>query len=283
MNYSNQAKTVADWNELIEAELPDLSNEYAISDEQVERLWEQGFLELTGVLNPEEIDAYGRAIREVAMAHFRARGLQLSFGGAFLQQLNLRYCSDAVSKFVLSPRLGSIASRLLKTDAVRIYHDQALFKPPGGIDSHWHQDQYYFPFDDTFTLAVWMPLVDCRLEMGPMRFVAGSHKYRNLEGKSISDESARFFDDFIEREHLEVVQIEELSAGDCTIHLGWTVHGAPANTSGVVREAMTANYFPDGARITDISRSPDGLRFVGGYVPGQLANGPMNPIVYSKK
>ena len=73
-----------------------------------------------------------------------------------------------------------------------------------------------------------------------------------------------------------------LKAGDCSIHLGWTVHGAPANRSDKVREAMTANYFPDGARITDMSRSPDGLRFVGGLVPGQLANGVMNPIVYSE-
>ena len=45
---------------------------------------------------------------------------------------------------------------------------------------------------------------------------------------------------------------------------------------------MTANYFPDGARITDMSRSPDGLRFVGGLLPGQLADGVMNPIVYSE-
>ena len=55
------------------------------------------------------------------------------------------------------------------------------------------------------------------------------------------------------------------------------MHGAAANRSDKVREAMTANYFPDGARITDMSRSPDGLRFVGGLLPGQLANGIMNP------
>ena len=42
----------------------------------------------------------------MAIAHFRARGLALSFGGAFLQQLNLRYCSDAVRSVVLSPRFG---------------------------------------------------------------------------------------------------------------------------------------------------------------------------------
>ena len=43
------------------------------------------------------------------MAHFCARARALSFGGAFLQQLNLRYCSDAVRNFVQSPRFGRIA------------------------------------------------------------------------------------------------------------------------------------------------------------------------------
>ena len=155
---------------------------------------------LEEVLDRAEITAYGEAIRDVAMAHFRARRLAVSFGGAFLQQLNLRFCSDAVRSFVLSPRFGRIASRLLRAPAVRLYHEQALFKPPGGIDSHWHQDQFYFPFDDTFTMGLGMPLVDCSLDMGPLRFVAGSHKYGNLEGMSISEESRRFFDDFAERE-----------------------------------------------------------------------------------
>ena len=271
-----------DWDRLTEEPLPELDGEYPLSEAQIEGFWENGFIVLEGVLDRAEITAYGEAIRDVAMAHFRARGLALSFGGAFLQQLNLRYCSDAVRNFVQSPRFGRIASRLLRASAVRLYHEQALFKPPGGTDSHWHQDQFYFPFDDTFTMGLWMPLVDCSLDMGPLRFVAGSHKYGNLEGMSISEESRRFFDDFTEREGLEVVQVPGLKAGDCSIHLGWTVHGAPANRSDKVREAMTANYFPDGARITDMSRSPDGLRFVGGLVPGQLATSVMNPIVFSE-
>ena len=277
------AKSVDNWNRLVQQQLPDLASEYPLTDEQVDRFWEQGFIVLKDVLSPDEINAYGDSIREVALTHFRARGWTTSFGNAFLQQLNLRYCSDAVMRFVSCKRFGRIASRLLRTPKVRIYHEQALFKQPGGIDSHWHQDQFYFPFDDSATMGLWMPLVDCSLEMGPLRFVRGSHKYGNLEGRSISNESARFFENFIENERLEIVQVPDITAGSCSIHLGWTIHGAPANSSNKMREVMTANYFPDGARITDMSRSPDGLRFVGGYLPGQLANGPMNPIIYAEE
>ena len=277
------ATSVTNWNRLIEQKLPDLASEYPLTDEQIDQFWEQGFVVLRDVLNPDEINAYGDAIREVALTHFRARGWTTSFGNAFLQQLNLRYCSDAVMRFVSCKRFGRIASRLLRTPKVRIYHEQALFKQPGGVDSHWHQDQFYFPFDDSVTMGLWMPLVDCSLEMGPLRFVRGSHKYGNLEGRSISNESARFFENFIENERLEIVQVPDITAGSCSIHLGWTIHGAPANSSNKMREVMTANYFPDGARITNMSRSPDGLRFVGGYLPGQLANGPMNPIIYAEE
>ncbi len=277
------AKSADNWNRLVQQQLPDLASEYPLTDEQVDRFWEQGFIVLKDVLSPDEINAYGDSIREVALTHFRARGWTTSFGNAFLQQLNLRYCSDAVMRFVSCKRFGRIASRLLRTPKVRIYHEQALFKQPGGIDSHWHQDQFYFPFDDSVTMGLWMPLVDCSLEMGPLRFVRGSHKYGNLEGRSISNESARFFENFIENERLEIVQVPDITAGSCSIHLGWTIHGAPANSSNKMREVMTANYFPDGARITDMSRSPDGLRFVGGYLPGQLANGPMNPIIYAEE
>ena len=276
------AKSADEWNQLMEAELPELNSEYPLSEEQIKQFRDHGFIVLQEVFDPTEIKAYGEAISDAAMRHFRARGMQTSFGSAFLQQLNLRYCSNAVMKFVTCNRLGRIASRLFGKPKIRIYHDQALFKQPGGSPSHWHQDQFYFPFDDSITMGIWMPLVDCSLDMGPLRFVQGSHKFGNLEGKSISDESATFFDKFIEREKLEVVQTPSIQAGSCSIHLGWTIHGAPANNSNKIREAMTVNYFSDGARVTDMSRSPDGLRFLGGTLPGQLANGYMNPIIYDK-
>ena len=48
--------------------------------------------------------------------------------------------------------------------ALCLYHDQALFKEPGGGPTPWHQDQYYWPFDTDKTITMWMPLV----EVGPV-------------------------------------------------------------------------------------------------------------------
>jgi hypothetical protein len=236
------------------AELPPLDADYAISDSQVEGFWRDGFITLRAVLSPPEIRAYAPVIRESAMRRFAARDMQAAAHGAFLQTLGLRFDSEGVRRFCLASRFGAIAARLLRVPAVRIFHEQALFKHPGGSDSHWHQDQYYWPLATDRSLGLWMPLVDCTRDMGTIRFVRGSHRYGDLAGRDISDESARHFEEFIAREGLEVHQVEALAAGDCTFHLGWTVHGAPANRSAAMREAMIVTFYPDGTRVDALTK-----------------------------
>lgn len=41
-----------------------------------------------------------------------------------------------------------------------MYHDQALFKEPGGGPTPWHQDRFYSPLTTENTVTMWMPLVD---------------------------------------------------------------------------------------------------------------------------
>ena len=115
------------------------------------------------------------------MRRFAAKDMQAAAHGAFLQTLGLRFDSEGVRRFCLAPRFGAVAARLLQVPAVRIFHEQALFKQPGGSDSHWHQDQYYWPLATDRSLGLWMPLVDCSREMGSIRFVRGSHRYGDLE------------------------------------------------------------------------------------------------------
>ena len=40
--------------------------------------------------------------------------------------------------------LPEVAARLMQSLSVRLYHDQALFKEPGGGHTPWHQDQPYY-------------------------------------------------------------------------------------------------------------------------------------------
>ena len=53
------ATSVTNWNRLIEQKLPDLASEYPLTDEQIDQFWEQGFIVLRDVLNPDEINAHG--------------------------------------------------------------------------------------------------------------------------------------------------------------------------------------------------------------------------------
>ena len=63
------------------------------------------------------------------------------------------------------------AAHLLGVDGVRLSHDQALFKEPGGGRTPWHQDQCYWPLDTDKTITMWMPLVDVPGEVGTRRDV----------------------------------------------------------------------------------------------------------------
>ena len=265
------------------AELPPLNADYSLSDEQVAQFWRDGFIVLRAVLSRREIEAYGAVIRDTAMRRFAARDMPAAAHGAFLQTLGLRFDAEGVRRFCLAPRFGAIAARLLQVPAVRIFHEQALFKQSGGSDSHWHQDQYYWPLATDRSLGLWMPLVDCNRQMGTIRFVRGSHRYGDLAGRDISDESAHHFDEFIVRERLDIYQTEELAAGDCTFHLGWTVHGAPANHSDAMRGAMIVTFYPDGTRVDSLSnpsRVNDARVFLGGRKPGELADSELNTVVY---
>lgn len=50
---------------------------------------------------------------------------------------------------------------IAQVDGVRIYHDQALNKEPGGGYTPWHCDGYYWPLQSDKILTAWVPLQVC--------------------------------------------------------------------------------------------------------------------------
>ncbi|MCC5874614.1 MAG: phytanoyl-CoA dioxygenase family protein, partial [Candidatus Sumerlaeia bacterium] len=203
---------------------------------------------------------------------------------AFIQVGNLWELSDTVRKFVFARRFAKIAADLMGVDGVRVYHDQALFKEPGGGPTPWHQDQFYWPIDTDKTITMWMPLCDCPLEMGSLVFASGQHKQGAFAQIAISDESARLYSEFAKKNEWRL-GIYELGMGDATFHAGWTPHKAPGNSTDKMRPAMTIIYHAHDARITEPaneSQPMDLERWFPGLKPGDPCASPLNPILWHK-
>src|ERR1700677_4909113 len=107
----------------------DIDSEYKISPEQVARFQRDGYIKLKDVLSPDVLDYYGKEItRMVLLLSKEEKPLEqrTTYGKAFLQIGNLWQKSEIVKEFVFGQRLARIATALLRTEGVRMYHDQPL-------------------------------------------------------------------------------------------------------------------------------------------------------------
>jgi len=268
--------------------LPELETECAISQEHIERFRTDGHVLLRGAASAAEIASY-RCVILAARDEFGSERTPLAerdtYGKAFLKGMNLWEKHAGVRRFVLARRFGKMAADLLGVDGVRVYHDQALLKEPGGGLTSWHQDQHYWPLDTDRTITMWMPLVDLTPEMGTMHFASGSHRQGYLGDLPIGDESEKAFEAFIQSQKFRIAPGVAMQAGDATFHYGWTLHGAPGNSTAQVREVMTVIWFEDGAKVTEpdnFNRKRDLERWLPGLKAGDLAASKLNPVAYRR-
>jgi ectoine hydroxylase-related dioxygenase (phytanoyl-CoA dioxygenase family) len=267
---------------------PDLARPHALPAACIDEFRAKGHTVVRGLASPAEIEAFRPAIVETALAHCReTRPLEAreTYFKAFLQITNLWVHDPRVRAFVFARRFARVAAELLEVDGVRLYHDQALLKEPGGGYTPWHQDQNFWPLDTDRTLTMWMPLVDVPAEVGSMSFGSGSHRLGNLGDLFISDASHAALSARIRELGLRAETHGALAAGDATFHGGWTLHSAGPNPSRQTREVMTVIYFADGARVGPADhpvRTHDLAAWLRPCRPGDLAAGELNPLLWSR-
>lgn len=256
------------------ATLPSLDSSYSLAQGELDHYKTNGWVKLSGVLNADEIGAFGPAITEAAMAHnkeTRPMEERDTYGKAFLQIMNLWRVNPAVAKFTLAKRLAKIAADLIGVEKVRLYHDQALFKEPGGGHTPWHQDGYFWPVDQARTVTLWMPLVDIDETMGSMSFADESQKDGVINLSSgISDESEAFYEGFVAGRGYKVRTSGAMKAGDATFHSGLTLHRAPGNPTDRVRAVMTVIYLAEPMTIAQPA-NPNQINDLATWFPGQAA------------
>ncbi len=266
--------------------LPSLDDSHDLDPAAVGSLSEDGHCCVRGLASAEECAAFLPEIQAgVDRWHPEPTPLDErdTYGKAFLQALALRKVRDSIREFTDAPRFAEVAARLMGVDGVRLYHDQALFKEPGGGRTPWHQDQNYWPLDTHDTITMWMPLVDLDPKVGSMIFIDGSHLEGDVGAGEISDSSDAAIEASIAARHRSTSTHGALKAGDATFHRGWTIHSAAPNPTDRMRPVMTIIWFADRARVTE----PDGpeqqfdLRaWLGGRAAGELADSAANPLLW---
>ena len=244
-----------------------------------------GHVCVRGLASADEIAAFRPALEATAMAQGlddRPMAERDTYSQAFLQVHNLWERDETCRRFVFAPRFAAVAATLLGVDGVRLYHDQALFKEPGGGRTPWHQDMNYWPLDTDRTVTMWMPLVDIPAEVGSMSFASGTHRLGDVDAGDISDESEAAIEERISSGGLPIATHGPMAAGDATFHHGWVLHGAGPNPTETMRSVMTVIYVADGVRISEPTERQrfDLEMWLGGNGPGDAVDSAMNPLLW---
>lgn len=270
-------------NDLIEK----LDTPYSLTPEQIERYREQGYIKLKNVLSPEVIEFYGREITRLVKElnrQMKPMEERTTYEKAFLQVINLWRKSEVVKQFCFSQRLARIAAELMGVEGVRIYHDQALYKEPGGGITPWHADQYYWPVHNEHTTTVWVPLQETPMELGPLAFCVGSQHYEQGRQLAISDESERQLHQSFKDQNYPVDN-GPFELGEVSYHMGWTFHRAGGNSSDRPRAVMTVIYMEDGMRLIEPKSNhqrADREAFLPDAAVGDAIDGPLTPVLWRR-
>ncbi|GAA2107302.1 phytanoyl-CoA dioxygenase family protein [Microlunatus panaciterrae] len=262
-----------------------VTSAYALSPQDRSSFDRNGFVKLRQVLDPDQLDLFAPVITD-SVIDLNTQHLPLAerdtYGKAFLQVSNLWQHNDRVADFVRSPDLARLAAELLGVASVRLYHDQALYKEPGGGITPWHADQYYWPLSSDRCVTVWVPLQDTPADMGPLAFAAGSHRFEVGRDLPISDESEAELQRLLAEQDFPLDDAP-YQLGDVSYHLGWTFHRAGPNSSSRPRRVMTVIYMDAEMRITEPvneHQQTDIRTWMPGAAPGDPAATELNPVLY---
>lgn len=262
-----------------------LGQPYQLSLEAIDFYQKNRYIKLKNVFDGETLAYYGALIsQKVAELNTNDTPMDArnTYGKAFLQIFNLWRTDTRIKELVFSKRLGKIATDLMQTDGVRLYHDQALFKEGGGGITPWHADQYYWPLATDKTITAWIPLHAVPLEMGPLEFSAGSHAIEEGRELEIGDESEVLIQKKLRVTDFKHV-IEPFDLGEVSFHSGWVFHRAGANQTDQMRRVMTV-IFMDKDMVLKQPENENQLNDWNTWCPGsrvgEVIDTALNPIIF---
>jgi ectoine hydroxylase-related dioxygenase (phytanoyl-CoA dioxygenase family) len=262
-----------------------LAKPYPLREEQIEFYQQNRYIKLKEILNSETVSYFNSVISK-KVSEINSVNTQLAerdtYGKAFLQLFNLWREDPDIKELVFSKRIAKVASDLMRTDGVRIYHDQALFKEAGGGITPWHADQYYWPLETENTITAWIPLQETPLSMGPVEFSAGSHHIVEGRELEIGDRSETVIQQQLRVTDYQHVK-EAFDLGEVSFHSGWVFHRAGVNTTNKMRKVMTIIFMDKHTKLKNPENKNqlvDWETWCPGAEIGKQIDTPLNPVIY---
>lgn len=164
--------------------------------------------------------------------------------------------SDVIKAMVFDPAITAIAAALLKAPKIRVWQDQAIWKPgvPDGSvgddgNIGYHQDYGYWQDSSTTNmLSANVALQDTTALNGALHIFDGSHKLGLLA------DSLGFFEPDLKKGRRDLDgQVDlgrevvlDLKEGQVSFHHSLTFHYSGPNRSDASRMVIAPAYMPDG-------------------------------------
>ena len=118
-------------------------------DSLIETFRRDGFVVIDNFFDDIELDFFGsivdRAVENRVGSDARPVSAKSLYEQSFQQCMNLWEDNEDLKPLTFSQKLGETAGLLLGAEALRIWHDQALFKEAGGRETDPHQDWPLWP------------------------------------------------------------------------------------------------------------------------------------------
>jgi ectoine hydroxylase-related dioxygenase (phytanoyl-CoA dioxygenase family) len=227
---------------------PQSEDDVMLSEDEIRRYWEDGFIAVENVLTEAEITELRRVTDEFVEKSRRVTEHTDVFDlepGHTPERPRLRRLKAPASQHPVYDRAmrhDGILDRVAQLigNSIRTNGDKLNMKSPGyGSPVEWHQDFAFYPHTNDDLLAVGIALDDMTLDNGCLLFIPGSHRGPILDHHQNGVFVGAVTDPRFDGSGAVPVTVK---SGGITIHHCRAVHGSASNTSGKPRRLLLFQY-----------------------------------------
>lgn len=207
-----------------------------LSPEQISAFNRDGFIKGLRIFSPTEIGEIRAYFDDLLKQTLAAGGDSYSISTA-----HLKY--GRVWDLLTEPRIVAVVQDLLGDQLVG-WGSHFFCKMPGdGKRVAWHQDASYWPLSPSKAVTVWLAIDDADAENACVQFLPGSQHFGHLTYRPSTPEEHNTLDQTVtDVERFGAPVLDELRAGEISIHSDLLLHGSEANQSSRRRCGLTLRY-----------------------------------------